>query len=90
MLKKEEHINWYKKFHTWFNQTLDKFFGESLQKKIVKVKMLRTNWIFKNTETDSEPNDLFKLIKTLDSQNSDSLYSTEFVKVLIEEFWDLY
>ena len=50
--------------------------------------MLRTNWIFR--ETDGEQNDLFRLIKTLDAQNSDSLYLTEFVAVLIEEFWDLY
>jgi len=52
--------------------------------------MLRTNWIFKKTVTKSEPNDMFLLIKTLDTQNSDSLYQTEFVRVLIDEFWDLY
>jgi len=52
--------------------------------------MLRTNWIFKQTETFDEPNDMFLLVKTLVTQNSDSLYQTEFVRVLIDEFWDLY
>ena len=30
------------------------------------------------------------LINTLNTQPSDSLFSTEFVMVLVDEFWDLY
>lgn len=50
----------------WFNRTWNAIFEQDKQKTIVKVKMLRTNWIFKDTETTSEPNDMFLLIKTLD------------------------
>ena len=51
--------------------------------------MLNTNWVFRKTE-NSDSADLFKLIKTLDEQASEKLYSTEFVVTLIEEFWQLY
>jgi hypothetical protein len=90
MLKKEEHTEWFKKGLDWFNSTLEKIFEPQSQKIIVRVKMLRTNWIFRGTQKKSEPNDLFQLIRTLDKEDSDQLYNTEFVAVLIEEFWDLY
>ena len=98
MLKNEEHVNWFKKILASFNAILDTIFEPQSQKIIVKVKMLRTNWIFRDTAQENEnkgcckleENDLFKLIKTLDTLDSDQLYLTEFVAVLIEEFWDLY
>ena len=56
---------------------------------LVDVKALHTGWIFRDTNS-SDQNDLFMLINTLNTQPSDSLFSTEFVMVLVDEFWDLY
>ena len=53
------------------------------------MRILPTNWIFRNTDNTDE-NDMFMLINILHKQPSDALFSTEFVEVLIEEFWGLY
>ena len=37
-----------------------------------------------------DDNDLFNLINTLNTQATDSLFGTEFITILIEEFWELY
>ena len=56
--------------------------------------MLRTNWIFReiksSTENTWKKNDFLQLIETLDNAEDDSLYTTEFVEALIQQFWSLY
>ena len=71
----------YKKYRT--------FFANEKQKTLVDVKILRTNWIFRETN-NVDTNDLFMLIDTLNAQKSDQIFNTEFVIVLVEEFWKLY
>ena len=51
--------------------------------------MLKTDWIFRKTSSNDQ-NDLFRLIKTLNNQASDALYSTPLVQTLVDEFWELY
>ena len=58
-------------------------------KALVDVRILPTDWIFRVTDNADE-NDLFMLINILHKQPSDALFSTEFVEVLIEEFWERY
>ena len=53
------------------------------------MRILPTDWIFRVTDSADE-NDLFMLINILHKQPSDALFSTEFVEVLIEEFWERY
>ena len=51
--------------------------------------MLKTDWIFRQTSS-TDQNDLFRLIKTLNSNETDGLFSTQLVKTLVDEFWELY
>jgi len=44
--------------------------------------MLRTNWVFRQTEAE-KLNDFLGLIDTLDDVDNPDLYSTDFVKALI-------
>ena len=44
--------------------------AEEKQKTLVDVKILRTNWIFRETN-NVDTNDLFMLIDTLNAQKSD-------------------
>ena len=56
--------------------------------------MLRTNWIFREIKQSEDEvgskNDFLELIDTLDNAEDKSLYTTEFVEALIEQFWALY
>ena len=51
--------------------------------------MLRTNWIFRDLE-DKSTNMFLELIETLDGVDDPTLYTTEFVRALVQEFWNLY
>jgi uncharacterized FlaG/YvyC family protein len=62
---------------------------DDTQKTIVEVTMLRTNWVFRQIDAEKK-NDFLELIDTLDGVENPDLYSTDFVKALIQEFWDLY
>ena len=46
------------------------YFGKEKQKTLVDVKILRTNWVFRETN-NVDTNDLFMLIETLNEQKSD-------------------
>ena len=46
------------------------YFGKEKQKTLVDVKILRTNWVFRETN-NVDTNDLFMLIETLNAQKSD-------------------
>ena len=51
------------------------------RKSLVEVKMLRTNWVFRQTKNID--NDFLQLIDTLDNVTDTSLYTTEIVEALI-------
>ena len=73
----------------WIKKLYRKVWIVEKQKTLVDVRILPTNWIFRVTDNADE-NDLFMLINILHQQPRDALFSTEFVEVLIMEFWDLY
>ena len=72
-----------------FRRVKRKLLNSQESKQFVEVKLLKTDWIFKKTASADE-NDLFSLINTLNTQASESLFGTEFITVLIDEFWDTY
>ena len=51
-------------------KTYRTIFAKEKQKTLVEVKILRTNWIFRETN-NVDRNDLFMLIDTLNAQKSD-------------------
>ena len=77
------------KFYSVFHDFYRWVWKLDTQKQLVDVKILQTNWIFRCTN-NIDDNDLFMLINLLNNQPSDALFNTEFVTVLVEEFWDLY
>ena len=64
-------------------------FNSKETKQLVEVKILKTDWIFKKTAVVDD-NDLFNLINTLNTEATDSLFGTEFITILIEEFWEMF
>ena len=64
-------------------------FNSKETKQLVEVKLLKTDWIFKKTAVVDD-NDLFNLINTLNTEATDSLFGTEFITILIEEFWEMF
>ena len=72
----------------------DQIHGHERQKVRVDVFMLRTNWIFREINSESKgmenTNEFLNLIDTLDNVEDKSLFTTEFVEALIQQFWSLY
>ena len=56
---------------------------------IVEVEMLRTNWIFRDREV-GDTKDLKKFINALADTDSDEMYTTDFMIMVVNEFWSLY
>ena len=68
---------------------MENIVGTGRQKTLVDVSMLRTAWVFRDREK-GELKDFDKLIKALAESETDSMYNTDFVVTIVEEFWSLY
>ena len=63
--------------------------GEELKKTPVKVTLLKTNWIFRGTKK-KEATDFDDLLSIFGQSVNDSIYTTEFVVHLVDEFWSIH
>ena len=63
---------------------------ESLHKTFVKVRMLKTNWLFNGTE-GSEVGDLLKLAQSIEKNaaNDETKGTNEFLNAIVETQWSL-
>lgn len=82
-------------FFSRANKMVIKFFefitGTDQQKMLVDVSMLRTNWIFRSREdSQGEHQNFDAFIETLAQSDSDQMYSTQFMIMIVDEFWSLY
>ena len=71
------------------SKVLENIFGTGRQRALVEVSMLRTDWVFRDRER-GELKNFDKLIKALAESPSDSMYNTDFVITIVDEFWSLY
>jgi len=60
-----------------------------MKKTHVEVELLKTNWIFRGTKT-KETTDFDDLLSIFGQSVNDSIYTTEFVVHLVDEFWSIH
>ena len=77
------------KFLKRTKKVIEHIVGTGRQKTLVEVSMLRTGWVFRDKEK-GELKNFDKLIKALAESPSDSMYNTDFIITLVDEFWSLY
>ena len=70
-------------------KVVEHIIGTGRQKTLVEVSMLRCSWVFRDREM-GELKNFDKLIKALAESPSDSMYNTDFVITIVDEFWSLY
>ena len=56
---------------------------------LVDVNMLKTSWIFRDRD-EGELKSFDNFITTLANSESEQMYKTEFMSLIVDEFWVLY
>ena len=66
-----------------------RFISQETNKTFVKVRMLKTVWLFRGRK-GYEQNDLLLLMKNINVRRDETIYTNEFLVTIIDAFWSLH